>query len=249
MRVRVWKNTLDNAPKAVSSRFLPPVRLPITVGTEYEVMALVQSGELAMLQIVDDDDFPMWLPAWFSDVVDSTIPADWICNILGDERGIALGPKFVVKDIESYGQMVLLEPDPVAKFWARVERIEKGRQVVRRLVDILNEIATELEPYSEGLQKEPDEGRAHGTEATGNSMKSAARPAALWRQKLMTLALGLESHQSELGPEERANLSNTFFDAPDALVHFSVSEQEFPGASQTNVRLLELIAALYEVMA
>lgn len=250
MRVRVWTNTLDEAPAAVSSRFLAPVRLPITIGKEYEVMALVQSGDVAMLQIVNDIDFPDWLHSWFFDVIDPTIPVDWICNTLGDERGIALGPEFVVKDREGYEQMILLEPDPVDKFWARVRRIEAEQQAATRVVEILRRIAAELEPFCRNVSLDSC-GSGNGepeANAAGESPGKSACAAARWREKVTTIAFTLDSQKSGLRPEQRAILSCTFFDAADSLVNFSVSDQEFPDASQANVRLLELVAALYEAI-
>lgn len=251
MRVRVWTNTLDDAPAAVSSRFGSAVRLPITIDKEYEVMALVQSGSLAVLQIVNDIDFPDWLHSWFFDVIDPTIPDDWVCNTLGDEREIAVGPEFVVKSLESYERMVLLEPDPVDKFWARVRRIEADQQAAMRIVEILRQIAGELEPYTRGPSTD-SRGRGSSVReahVAGESEGQSARAAARWHEKLTTIAITIEAQKSELRSEQRAMWSRAIFDAADSLMNFSLSEQEFPDASKANVRLLELIAALCEVMA
>jgi hypothetical protein len=94
----------------------------ITMGKEYEVMAVVQFHGLALFQTVHDDECPGWLPTWLYDVVDASIPHEWICTTIYEQGWIAIGPEFVVKDDESYEQMVQREPDAMAKFWERLTR-------------------------------------------------------------------------------------------------------------------------------
>jgi len=92
----------------------------LKAGAEYDVFALaVFEGRLS-LQILDDLGYVSWEPAWLFDVIDSSIPADWICNFFREEPSMIAGPPFVARDTKSYASMVQLESDAVNQFWARV---------------------------------------------------------------------------------------------------------------------------------
>ncbi len=80
-----------------------------------------------MMQMVDDAGYPSWKPAWLFDVVDSTIPADWICSAFHDDPMLVLGPEFVARTQEGYVAMVELDREQVERFWNRVG----GRSVKR----------------------------------------------------------------------------------------------------------------------
>jgi len=95
----------------------------LTVGREYEVHAAVVFKGLIILQIIDDLRYPSWEASWLFDVVDSSVPSDWVCNFLHEEPSMLLGPWFVAKDEESYGAMVELEAEQVDRFWKRVESL------------------------------------------------------------------------------------------------------------------------------
>jgi len=92
----------------------------VTAGSRYEVFAVsVFEGQVAF-QVVDDIEYPAWLPAVLFDLEDATLPSDWICNAFRQEPILVLGPRFVAKNLDAYGKMVELEAESVAQFWERV---------------------------------------------------------------------------------------------------------------------------------
>ena len=122
MRVRARYVEPSQFPPALAKE-LPPGQVFLTAGAEYEVFALaVFEGRLSLqvVEAVDGHDFIFWRQAWLFDVVDSSLPADWICNFFREEPSLILGPPFVARDIDSYASMVQLESDAVNQFWARV---------------------------------------------------------------------------------------------------------------------------------
>jgi hypothetical protein len=72
--------------------------------------------------MIDDLGYPSWKPAWLFDVVDPSIPGDWICSTFRDDPCLVLGPAFVAGSLEAYAAMVELEPAQVEQFWQRVEK-------------------------------------------------------------------------------------------------------------------------------
>jgi hypothetical protein len=72
---------------------------------------------------VDDLGYPSWRHNWLFDVVDTTVPKDWICNVLHEEPVLLLGPEFVARDEASYGAMIELEADQVDRFWKRPDAL------------------------------------------------------------------------------------------------------------------------------
>lgn len=96
----------------------------LTTGREYEVYAVAVFKGLPSVLIVNDIRYPSWEKSWLFDVVDPTVPHDWICNLLHDEPVLLLGPEFLAKDEESYGAMVELEAEQVDRFWKWVESLQ-----------------------------------------------------------------------------------------------------------------------------
>lgn len=89
--------------------YTKPSQTFLTVGREYEVHAVAMFKGFPNLQVVDDLGYPSWKAGWLFDVVDVTLPEDWICNVLHGEPALLLGPDFIAKDEASYGAMVELE--------------------------------------------------------------------------------------------------------------------------------------------
>jgi hypothetical protein len=136
-------------PKPAYSLNIPPDIEPycrqsfITADKEYEVHAVgiyFYATALILFQIVDDLRYPAWLPHVLFEIVERTLPSDWLCNIFPPESGrptvFVLGPEFIVKDGDSLDAMVLLEADPVDLFWKRIEAIEKAREEQRWLEEL-----------------------------------------------------------------------------------------------------------------
>lgn len=93
----------------------------LTTGKDYEVEAAAVFEGLVMLQVVDDLGNPAWRPAWLFDLVEPTIPGDWVLASFHNEPALVLGPAFIAESVQAYGAMVELQPDQVRRFWERVD--------------------------------------------------------------------------------------------------------------------------------
>ena len=121
--------------------YSPRTVIHITRGTEYDVYAIsIFKGQVS-LQIINDLSIPIWHPSVFFEICDGELPKDWIINMFQDELEMLLGPKFVVKDLESYSAMALTEPKETRLFWERVEKIKKEHihnEVLEKLRSVLD---------------------------------------------------------------------------------------------------------------
>ncbi len=88
---------------------------------EYEVFALSVFQGVVFFQVIVDANHITWLPTWFFDVCDASVPGDWICSLPGGNLQIVLGPAFVAADESSYNRMVELDSESVTAFWKRVD--------------------------------------------------------------------------------------------------------------------------------
>jgi hypothetical protein len=93
----------------------------VTPDREYEVHAVVVYNGVVLFQVVDDLGDPNWRPAMLFDVVDASVPDDWICTSFREQPTLLLGPEFVAKDIDAYERMVELEASQVDCFWKRID--------------------------------------------------------------------------------------------------------------------------------
>lgn len=123
MRILAKRNNFKDCPSEMAAKgFFPESQTDITIGKEYEVHALSLFNGLLSFQIIDDYDYPSWLPSWLFDVIDSSLPDDWICNVfVGDSPHFVLGPIFVATDELSYANMVEMDPQSVECFWSRIK--------------------------------------------------------------------------------------------------------------------------------
>lgn len=96
----------------------------LTVGKEYEVFALCNFEGSIDFQIIDDyEEFASWYPSFLFEIIDNTMPKDWICNCFSEEPSLVIGPEFIAKDINSYADMVENNSPQEDLFWKRVERL------------------------------------------------------------------------------------------------------------------------------
>ena len=104
----------------------------ITGGKEYDVHAVSMLGDHGpFLQFVDDIGYPAWLPSLVFDIIDVTIPGDWICNCAPMDGGgyvLLLGPDFVAQDVCSHTEMVELDADKVDRFWKRIDVMKQAEE-------------------------------------------------------------------------------------------------------------------------
>ena len=117
MRVIVRAFNLAECPAAIRGYLGQSL---ITTGNQYDVHALAVFEGITIMQIVDDVRMPNWRPGWLFEVIEPTLPSDWICTASASEPSLILGPEFVAKDEKAYSEMVELDPDQVERFWERV---------------------------------------------------------------------------------------------------------------------------------
>jgi hypothetical protein len=121
MRARATTNKFVGCPAAVSAFGSPQSDTNITLGKEYEVHALSVFQGVVCLQIVNDVNIISWLPSWFFEISEPTMPKDWVCCLPGENLQVVLGPEFVASDESSYNRMVELDSELVTAFWRRVD--------------------------------------------------------------------------------------------------------------------------------
>ncbi len=94
----------------------------ITTGVEYEVHALSVYRRVVFVLIVDDTKNPAFIPSLLFETLSTDIPADWMCNLIGESGvDLVIGPGFVAQDLEAYSSMIDQETNPITRFWQRIE--------------------------------------------------------------------------------------------------------------------------------
>jgi len=121
MRAKAIRNTFEGCPPAIAAIGSPESQTHLSLGMEYEVFALSVFQGVVFLQVVVAASHITWLPAWFFEVCEPTVPDDWICSLPRENLQMVLGPKSVAADESSYNRMVELDPESVAAFWQRVD--------------------------------------------------------------------------------------------------------------------------------
>jgi hypothetical protein len=121
MRVR-FRNPSRDSYSDAEARYISPTQTYLSTSKEYDVHAVSVYNGIVFVLIVDDLEIPTFDPRVLFDVVDSSIPGDWICNIFpADPVQLVMGPPFVAKDLRSYGGMVDFDREQVDAFWRRIE--------------------------------------------------------------------------------------------------------------------------------
>jgi hypothetical protein len=105
--------------KLLSLGFSNASVLGITEGASYEVHGVVVWCEVVFFQIVSDSGILSWLPSLAFEVIDRSVPNDWLVNQFDDEVQFILGPAFISDSKQDYGDMVELDPEKVRQFRAR----------------------------------------------------------------------------------------------------------------------------------
>lgn len=123
MRIKAIRDSFVGAPAAVAACGSPESDTEITLGKEYTVHAVSVFEGVVFVQLVNDVNIISWLPSWFFELSEATVPNDWICSLPGGILQLVLGPMFVASDESSYNRMVELDPESVAAFWERADAI------------------------------------------------------------------------------------------------------------------------------
>lgn len=121
MHVVAVHNRFEECPSAIAAFGSSQSETDISIGRGYEVYAVSVFKGVVFLQIVNDIGFVDWLPSWFFEIRDTSVPSDWIFSLPGGDLQLIAGPNFVAANEESYNKMVELDPELVATFWRRLE--------------------------------------------------------------------------------------------------------------------------------
>src|SRR5690606_21206630 len=87
----------------------------LTAEQEYGVHSISVYDGVTVFLVMDDLDYPAWLPAWLFRISDCSIPKDWICNSFLDWPEFLIGPRFIANCQDSYTKMVELDAVQVAR--------------------------------------------------------------------------------------------------------------------------------------
>ncbi|AKT38705.1 hypothetical protein [Chondromyces crocatus] len=121
MRVRSCRVAVDELDVEEVS-FSPPEQTFLTRGKLYTVYTVSVYDGITCLQVVDDLSTPVFIPRSRFEIVDASIPEDWICTTLSTGKvQLILGPPHVAKDIDAYNRMIDQEIAQVETFWRRID--------------------------------------------------------------------------------------------------------------------------------
>lgn len=122
MRVLAIRNSFLDCPVALHTLgFSNESQVALSIDKEYTVWALSRFQGMVFFQVINDVDYPDWVPAWLFRVIDNTIPAGWVFNVFDDNVEMVLGPDFIASDQQAYDRMVELHPTAVVAFWSHVK--------------------------------------------------------------------------------------------------------------------------------
>lgn len=130
MKVRAIRNSFVDAPPHIAKMGFPRSKTHLTIGKEYDVYAVsVYKGCMCLLVIVDHGD-ESFMPSWFFEIVERTVPKDWQINLFddGDYLQGLIGPEFIVRDAESYDALINEEPEAVEKMVKYVLKSKKDAE-------------------------------------------------------------------------------------------------------------------------
>jgi hypothetical protein len=116
---------MSQCPPAVE----PYARDPnLTPGREYDVHAVSVYEGVASVLVIDDADYPGWLPTWLFTPTEHSIPSDWLCNSFPDWPDLLVGPDFIAGSQEGYRAMVELELPQVLRLRLRIAPTRAGEE-------------------------------------------------------------------------------------------------------------------------
>jgi hypothetical protein len=125
MRVR-FRNPERSTLSRDEASFFSPQQTFLSSGKDYVVHAVSVYRGVAFVQIVDDDDTPVFLPRALFETVATDVPHDWICSLFPEDPvQLVLGPAFMAKDLAAYEAMVDQERAQVERFWGRIESADE----------------------------------------------------------------------------------------------------------------------------
>lgn len=106
--------------------FVSRTQTRVSCSKEYEVHCVSVYRNVVFVLIIDDANNPAFVPSTLFDIVDRTIPPDWIFNLIND-LGVdfVAGPTFIANDLTSYCSMADLETESVTNLLTRVGLVNR----------------------------------------------------------------------------------------------------------------------------
>lgn len=140
MRVRCLENDLARLAKdpglTAAIATIYPRRdepLDLQIGTEYIVFAIAHTLDVDWFYVFDDpsDDYPRWFPRALFDVVDTTLPPDWLDLPLGRTDGLVAAPRVWANTPRFYERLVDGDSDVLIAFRAMKLALESADRRAR----------------------------------------------------------------------------------------------------------------------
>lgn len=106
-------------------RYVPP-NPPVSKLNVYEVHAVSVYDGVVFVLVVEDANTPIFLTSALFEMVDQTIPDDWVCRLFS-EGGLrmVIGPAFIAGSLRGYTSMNDSEVAPIGAFWERLAARER----------------------------------------------------------------------------------------------------------------------------
>src|SRR5437764_303797 len=103
----VTRVNYQGAPQSVLALgFSAESKVHVSASKEYRVWAAVSWRSVLFFLVINDLEYPDWLPAWLFKLTDKTLSSDWICCVFGDGSEMIHGPRSVAESQEAYQAMV-----------------------------------------------------------------------------------------------------------------------------------------------
>lgn len=107
--------------------FQDPAPASLTAGKQYEGYAVSVYQGVVFVLIDDDLQTIRFYPRSLFEVVDPSIPTDWICNTFPDGPvQLVMGPPYIAKDLQAYEDMVDSRRHSVDEFAARLRAANRA---------------------------------------------------------------------------------------------------------------------------
>ena len=116
---------------ATESRFAFPNNYRFVEGASYEVHAVSVFNGIVFLLVVDEDNLPIFRPRVLFEVIDQTIPQDWVCGVFNGDPQLVAGPPFIASSMDAYESMIDRCRATVDRFHDRAEAIASSDRAER----------------------------------------------------------------------------------------------------------------------
>jgi hypothetical protein len=130
MRVLARYSSFKGIPREwVSSGTTEESQLFLTKGRGYDVHAISASVHDTCYLIINDENLFRWEYSWMFEILEGTIPSDWIVGSLPTpyDRDTIIGPSFLTSSVEVYSDIAEGLQPAINLMWDRWEQIQRDR--------------------------------------------------------------------------------------------------------------------------